>query len=100
MLDNPNTNVQDNTITTTHNTGDEQYIYLLSLLDNPNTNAHNDCDEKNTYLLPLLIIPIKMPRTIQTPQYTMIVMNNIFTCSICLIIPIQCPGQYNHHNRQ
>ena len=39
MLDNPNTNAQDNTNTITHNDGDEQYIYLLPILDNNNTNA-------------------------------------------------------------
>jgi hypothetical protein len=57
MLDYPHANAQDHTNITTHNDGDEQYIYLVHMLDNPNANAqdntnnttHNDGDEK-TYL--------------------------------------------------
>ena len=78
MLDNPNTNVQDNTNTTTHNDGDLQSIDLLLMLDYPNTNAqdntntttHNDVMINIFTCSPWLTIPIQIPRTIQTPQHT------------------------------
>ena len=87
MPDNPNANAHDHTNTTTYNDGDDQYIYLLPMIDNPNANAQ-DHTNTTTHIMVLnnifacclcLIIPIQMLRTIQTPQHTMMVKNKIFT---------------------